>query len=49
MVTLRSTTYCDESNCKGHVEVIDYPGQRLVLTDDPALPLALIPDDTEEV
>jgi len=43
---ITSTTYCDEQGCPGHVESISAPtGTRFVLTDDPNLPLRMIPPD----
>lgn len=37
---VRSTTYCDDDRCPGHVRTETYRG-RVVLTDDPAMPLAV--------
>lgn len=45
MTTIRSTSYCDDPNCPGHVTVQEHPGQRVVLTNDPSRPLALIPEE----
>jgi hypothetical protein len=45
MVTIRSTTYCEAEDCAGHVTQQDYPGMKVVVTDDPARPLALVPND----
>ena len=42
--TVTSTTYCTREECQGHVTTRTYPG-RLVLTNDPARPLAI---DTDE-
>jgi hypothetical protein len=38
--TITSTTFCDDPKCKGHVTTQTHRG-RLVLTDDPAMPLAI--------
>lgn len=43
MVTITSTEYCTAIDCPGHREVFDHPGMDLVLTDDMAMPLALVP------
>ena len=44
MTRITSTAYCSDT-CPGHVTVKDYPGQAVVLTEDNALPLALIPEE----
>lgn len=42
--TVTSTTFCDDPDCEGHRTTRTYPG-RIVLTDDPAAPLAVVSDD----
>lgn len=43
MVTIRSTVFHDDGSETTHVSV--HPGMRVVMTDDPALPLRLEPDE----
>lgn len=44
MVTITSTTYCDDDKCPGHVTVVEHPGKHVVLTDNMAAPIALSAD-----
>lgn len=45
MVTIKSVVYCDADDCPGHETVTEYPGKQVALTDNPALPLALVDDE----
>lgn len=45
MSRITSTTYCEDPGCRGHTTIHEYPGQRVVMTDDPALPLALVDEE----
>lgn len=43
-----STTVCDDEDCPGHVTLHEHPGQHVVMTNDPALPFALVDDEPTE-
>lgn len=43
MTTVTSTVYCEAPDCPGHRRTWEVDG-RVVLTDDPARPLAVEPE-----
>ena len=45
MTKIVSVVYCDAEDCPGHRTERDYPGKRLVMTDNPARPFALEDED----
>jgi hypothetical protein len=45
MVTVRSTTFCENEDCPGHEEVKDYPGMKIVIGDEPGQPLRMVPEE----